>query len=223
MPLEARIGCQLQTHVGAGRQNLVPYEQSVLLTAEPSLQPRAMLLIPCWFYFCWFLDITFAAVRGCRGLPTVYFVFVCLNCPDSPTEGFVTKRHSAKIPEGSPRHSCPSPELPAQECWVTKELVSFLFSSVSECLQLLVWVCVHRCGDQRSVLGKPLSTFLHPPHTGPHWVALPGWPWIFASWLLGTKIYVVAHTFNPSIQEAEAGRSLWVRSQPGLQSEFQDS
>ena len=34
---------------------------------------------------------------------------------------------------------------------------------------------------------------------------------------------VVAQTFNPSTQEAEAGRSLWVQSQPGLQSESQDS
>jgi hypothetical protein len=33
---------------------------------------------------------------------------------------------------------------------------------------------------------------------------------------------VVAHTFNPSTQEAEAGGFL-VRGQPGLQSEFQDS
>jgi hypothetical protein len=32
----------------------------------------------------------------------------------------------------------------------------------------------------------------------------------------------MAHTFNPSTQEAEAGRSLWVQGQPGLQSEFQD-
>jgi hypothetical protein len=31
---------------------------------------------------------------------------------------------------------------------------------------------------------------------------------------------VVVHTFNPSTQEAEGGRFL---SQPGLQSEFQDS
>ena len=28
---------------------------------------------------------------------------------------------------------------------------------------------------------------------------------------------VVAHAFNPSTQEAEAGGSLWVRDQPGLQ------
>ena len=28
---------------------------------------------------------------------------------------------------------------------------------------------------------------------------------------------MVAHTFNPSTWEAETGRSLWVRSQPGLQ------
>jgi hypothetical protein len=32
-----------------------------------------------------------------------------------------------------------------------------------------------------------------------------------------------AHTFDSSIQEAEAGRSLWVWGQPGLHSEFQVS
>jgi hypothetical protein len=32
----------------------------------------------------------------------------------------------------------------------------------------------------------------------------------------------VVHTFNPSIWEAEAG-DFWVRGQPGLQREFQDS
>jgi hypothetical protein len=36
---------------------------------------------------------------------------------------------------------------------------------------------------------------------------------------------VVAHTFNPSTQETEAGRFLdfWFRGQSSLQSEFQDS
>ena len=34
---------------------------------------------------------------------------------------------------------------------------------------------------------------------------------------------MVAHAFNPSTQEAEAGGYLQVRGQPGLQSEFQDS
>jgi hypothetical protein len=34
---------------------------------------------------------------------------------------------------------------------------------------------------------------------------------------------MVAHVFHPSTQEAEAGGSLWVRGQPGLQSEFQES
>ena len=34
------------------------------------------------------------------------------------------------------------------------------------------------------------------------------------------KLGVVAHTFNPSSQEAEAGGSLLVQGQPGLQSEF---
>jgi hypothetical protein len=33
---------------------------------------------------------------------------------------------------------------------------------------------------------------------------------------------VVAHAFNPSTWEAEGG-DFWVRGQPGLQSEFQDS
>jgi hypothetical protein len=33
----------------------------------------------------------------------------------------------------------------------------------------------------------------------------------------------VVHTFNSSTPEAEAGGSLWVQGQPGLQSEFQDS
>ena len=39
----------------------------------------------------------------------------------------------------------------------------------------------------------------------------------------GLSRVVVVHTFNPSTQEAEAGGSLGVRGQPGLQSEFQDS
>jgi hypothetical protein len=34
---------------------------------------------------------------------------------------------------------------------------------------------------------------------------------------------MVMHAFNPSTQEAEAGGSLAVWGQPGLQSEFQDS
>ena len=34
---------------------------------------------------------------------------------------------------------------------------------------------------------------------------------------------VVAQAFNPSSQEAEAGRSLCIQGQPGLQSEFQDN
>ena len=33
----------------------------------------------------------------------------------------------------------------------------------------------------------------------------------------------MAHAFNPSTGEAEAGESLWVQDQAGLQSEFQDS
>ena len=34
---------------------------------------------------------------------------------------------------------------------------------------------------------------------------------------------IVLHTFNPSTGEVEAGGSLWLWGQPGLQSEFQDS
>jgi hypothetical protein len=34
---------------------------------------------------------------------------------------------------------------------------------------------------------------------------------------------VVAHTFNPSTWEAEAGRFVSSKGQPGLQTEFQDS
>ena len=37
------------------------------------------------------------------------------------------------------------------------------------------------------------------------------------------KLAVVAHIFNSSTREAEAGRSLSVQGQPGLQREFQDS
>ena len=33
----------------------------------------------------------------------------------------------------------------------------------------------------------------------------------------------MAYTFDPSTQEEEADRSLWIRGQTGLQSEFQDS
>jgi hypothetical protein len=33
---------------------------------------------------------------------------------------------------------------------------------------------------------------------------------------------MVTHTFNPKAQEAEAGRSIWVQGQPGLQSDFGD-
>ena len=34
---------------------------------------------------------------------------------------------------------------------------------------------------------------------------------------------MVGHTFNFSTHDADAGRSLWVQGQPGLNSEFQDS
>lgn len=34
---------------------------------------------------------------------------------------------------------------------------------------------------------------------------------------------MVVHTFHPSTWEAEAGRSPWVRGQPGPQIKFQDS
>ena len=34
---------------------------------------------------------------------------------------------------------------------------------------------------------------------------------------------VVAHTFNPSTQEAEAGEYPWIWGQPDWQNEFQDS
>ena len=37
------------------------------------------------------------------------------------------------------------------------------------------------------------------------------------------ELGMVAHTFNTSTWEVEAGGSLWVWDQPGLQSEFQDS
>jgi hypothetical protein len=33
---------------------------------------------------------------------------------------------------------------------------------------------------------------------------------------------VMAHTFHPSTQETEEGKSLWVQGLPGLQSKFQD-
>ena len=33
----------------------------------------------------------------------------------------------------------------------------------------------------------------------------------------------MAYTFDPSTQEEEADRSLWIQGQTGLQSEFQDS
>lgn len=37
------------------------------------------------------------------------------------------------------------------------------------------------------------------------------------------KLGMVVHIFNPSTQEAEAGRYLWVQGRPGLHSQFQDS
>jgi hypothetical protein len=43
----------------------------------------------------------------------------------------------------------------------------------------------------------------------------------FGKWVLSWL--VVGHAFNPSTREAEAGGSLWVKTQSGLQSEFQDS
>jgi hypothetical protein len=42
-------------------------------------------------------------------------------------------------------------------------------------------------------------------------------------WIIEQNRAVVAHTFNPNTWEAEVDRSLWVRGQPSLQSEFQDS
>ena len=38
-------------------------------------------------------------------------------------------------------------------------------------------------------------------------------------WKALARLCVVAHIFNPSTQEAEAGTFLWVQGQPGLQSE----
>jgi hypothetical protein len=46
------------------------------------------------------------------------------------------------------------------------------------------------------------------------------WDFFFLKKNIKTSQAVVAHAFNPSTQEAKAGR---VRGQPGLQSEFQDS
>jgi hypothetical protein len=41
--------------------------------------------------------------------------------------------------------------------------------------------------------------------------------------ILKKNLGVMAHTFNPSTREAEAGRVLSIQGQPGLQREFQDS
>ena len=40
---------------------------------------------------------------------------------------------------------------------------------------------------------------------------------------LTTSQAVAVHTFNPSIQEEEAGRSLWVLDQPGIHTEIQEN
>ena len=39
---------------------------------------------------------------------------------------------------------------------------------------------------------------------------------------MDVSLVLVAHAYNPSTREAETGRSLWVQSQPGLQSKSQD-
>lgn len=40
---------------------------------------------------------------------------------------------------------------------------------------------------------------------------------------LSKKLGKMGHTFNPRIQEAEAGGSQWVQGWPGLQREFQNN
>ena len=72
-----------------------------------------------------------------------------------------------------------------------------------------------------------------------YWISRcsPGWlwtcgrslPWSAGTvnvWLFLKVIFwswtVVTHTFDPSTREAEAGGSLWVQGQCGLQREFQD-
>jgi hypothetical protein len=46
---------------------------------------------------------------------------------------------------------------------------------------------------------------------------------LVSPYIIGRSSWVVVCTFNPSTWKAEAGGSLWVPDQPGLQSKFQDS
>ena len=93
-------------------------------------------------------------------------------------------------------------------------------TSAYVCAHLHVGMCIPAYGDVHTFLWW--CAHLHMLMCTPAYVCAH-LPMVMRGSRVQKTLEVVAHTFNPSTQEAEAGGPPWVRGQPGLQSQFQDS